>query len=87
MELGQSIRNKNKQAMLKIKQSKVKALFNSLPNSNKMEDFGTLLERNYSAGSGLTGSLYQYKAKVKKCNHNTNIRKGWGYEGIVYKNN
>jgi len=28
------------------------------------------------AGSGLTGSLYQYKAKVKKCNHNTNIRKG-----------
>jgi hypothetical protein len=51
-----------------------------------MEDFGTLINDNFTDKSGIIGSLYQNKPNVKILIHNTNIKKGFGYEGIIYKN-
>ena len=79
------IKSINKKELLKLNNTKTKALFNSLPNSNIIKDFGILIKSNHTDISGVIGSLYQYKSS-KILIHNTNIKKWEGIEGIVYKN-
>jgi hypothetical protein len=74
----------NKKELLKLNNTKIKALFNSLPNSNIIKDFGILIDSHHNDISGINGSLYQYK-NSKILIHNTNIKKWEGFEGIVYK--
>jgi hypothetical protein len=78
--------NSNKKEINKLHNSKIQSLLNSLPNSSKMSDYGTLIDNNYTDKSGITGSLYSYKNNISILIHNTNIQKMFGYEGIVYKN-
>jgi hypothetical protein len=75
----------NKKELFKLNNTKIKALFNSIPNSNIIKDFGIEIDNQHTDNSGIIGSLYQYK-KSKILIHNTNIKKGEGIEGIVYKN-
>jgi len=77
----------NKKELLKLKNTKIKALFNSLPNSNLIKDLGIQIDNHdlRTDNSGIIGSLYQYN-NSKILIHNTNIKKGDGTEGIVYKN-
>lgn len=75
----------NKKELLKLNNTKIKALFNSLPDSNIIKDFGIKIDNQYTDNSGIIGCLYQYK-NSKILIHNTNIKKGVGTEGIVYKN-
>nr|QWO71410.1 DNA polymerase [Termitomyces sp. T123] len=72
----------NKKELLKLNNSRIKALFNCLPNSNLLTDFGTLIENSYIDKSGITGSLYKYN-KTNILIHQMNNKK---LEGIVYKN-
>ena len=51
----------NKIELFKLNNKKMIALFNSLPNSNLITDFGYLIKNNYIEKSGIIGSLYQYK--------------------------
>nr|QWO71407.1 DNA polymerase [Termitomyces sp. K2P1] len=76
---------KNKQELLKLNNTKIKALINSLPNSNLISELGSLIEHSHKESSGIVGSLFKYK-KYKILIHNTNIHKSEGIEGIVYKN-
>lgn len=75
----------NQNELLRLKNKKMKALFNSLPISNNMTDFGRLINKDL-VKSGVTGSLYEYKPNLNILIHNTNIKKAFGYEGIVFKN-
>jgi DNA polymerase type B, organellar and viral len=75
----------NKKEIIKLKNTKIQAFLNSLPNSNLLKDFGFLIENDHIDNSGNIGSLYQYK-RTKILIHNTNIKKWEGIEGIVYKN-
>jgi len=43
-----------------LKNNKLKALFNSLPNSNLWKYFGSLIDDKYIDKSGNSGSLYQF---------------------------
>jgi hypothetical protein len=85
-------RNKsiNKKELLKLNNTKIKALFNSLPYSNIIKDlgnppYGLCIDKKYTDSSGIIGCLYQYK-NSKILIHNTSIKKWEGIEGIVYKN-
>lgn len=75
---------KNKE-LLKLKNTKLIAMFNSLPNSNLVKDFGLLINSNHIDKSGIIGSLYLYK-NFQILIHNTDIKKCEGLQGIVYKN-
>nr|BAM29335.1 dpoB [Lentinula edodes] len=75
----------NKKELLKLNNTRIKALFNSLPNSNLIKDFGFQIDSHYTDSSGIIGSLYQYK-NSKILIHNTNIKEWEGFEGIVFKN-
>lgn len=89
---GVAKRNKsiNKKELLKLNNTKIRALFNSLPYSNIIKElsnppYGLCIENKYTDSYGTIGSLYQYK-NSKILIHNTSIKKCEGIEGIVYKN-
>ena len=81
----------NKKELLKLKNTKIKALFNILPNSNLINEFATLINNHYTNDSGIIGCLYQYKnIQIFLINpeaKNQNIKADKLTEGIVYKNN
>ena len=75
------IKDNNKKELLKLKNNILIALFNILPNSNLLKDFGSLINDSYINKSGISGSLYQFN-KVKILIHKMNTNK---VEDIVYK--
>ena len=64
-----------------LKNNRLIALFNSLPNSNLLKDFSSLIDNSYIDKLGISSSLYQFN-KVKILIHKMNTNK---VEGIVYK--
>ena len=75
------IKDNNKKELLKLKNNRLIALFNILPNSNLLKDFGSLIDDSYINKSGISGSLYQFN-KFKILIHKMNTNK---VEDIVYK--
>jgi len=80
----------NKKELLKLKNTRIKALVNSLPNSNLIKDFGNLINKQHTSSSGIIGNLYQdpNRAERRILLYNTKIENEVvvNTEGIVYKN-
>lgn len=66
-----------------------KAFVNCLPNTNNTEEFGILLNKNYSYNIGNSGILYRVndKFKIFVVNQVNGVEKGNNFKCVVYKNN
>lgn len=60
----------NKKELLKLNNTKIISLFNSLPYSSFIKDFFVLIKSNFIEKSGVIGSLYQYN-NLKICTYRT----------------